>query len=91
MSLAACLDALAEAIEAANALGLDISAAQAVRETGRERLRFPGATYVLALAGGTGVGKSSLLNAIAGSTVSAAAARRPTTSEPVAWLSLIHI
>lgn len=86
MTLAACLDALAEAIEAATALGLDVSAAQAVRDTGRERLRFPGATYVLALAGGTGVGKSSLLNAIAGTYVSPAAARRPTTSEPVAWV-----
>lgn len=86
MSLAACLDALAEAIEAAAALGLDATSAEEVGATARERLRFPGATYVLALAGGTGVGKSSLLNAIAGSYVSAAAARRPTTSEPVAWL-----
>ena len=86
MNLAACLDALAEAIEAASGLGLDVSPAVAVRDTARERMRFPGATYVLALAGGTGVGKSSLLNAIAGTTVSPAAARRPTTSEPVAWV-----
>src|SRR5687767_10097753 len=49
-------------------------------------MRFPGATYVLALAGGTGVGKSSLLNAIAGKEVSRAAARRPTTAEPIAWV-----
>lgn len=68
------------------ALGLDVSAATAARDVARDRLRFPGATYVLALAGGTGVGKSSLLNAIAGSAVSRAAARRPTTSEPVAWV-----
>lgn len=86
MSLAGCLDALADAIEAGATLGLDVAAAEATRATARERLRFPGATYVLALAGGTGVGKSSLLNAIAGSTVSVAAARRPTTSEPVAWV-----
>lgn len=86
MSLAERLDALAEAIEAAGALGLDVSAATAARDVARDRLRFPGTTYVLALAGGTGVGKSSLLNAIAGSTVSRATALRPTTSEPVAWL-----
>ncbi len=86
MTLAARLDALAEAIEAAAALGLDSTAAIAARDIARERLRFPGATYVLALAGGTGVGKSSLLNAVAGSAVSRAAARRPTTSEPVAWV-----
>lgn len=86
MSLADRLDALAAAIEAAGALGLDVSAAGATRDIARERLRFPGTTYVLALAGGTGVGKSSLLNAIAGTEVSRAAARRPTTSEPVAWV-----
>ena len=43
--------------------------------------------YVLALVGGTGVGKSTLLNAIAGRTVSEAGARRPTTGQPVAWVS----
>lgn len=86
MTLAARLDALAEAIDAATVLGLDVTEASAARDLARERLRFPGATYVLALAGGTGVGKSSLLNAIAGSTVSRAAARRPTTSEPLAWV-----
>ncbi|HUQ42684.1 MAG TPA: GTPase, partial [Candidatus Limnocylindrales bacterium] len=46
----------------------------------------PGDAYVLALVGGTGVGKSTLLNALAGEQVSAASARRPTTSEPVAWI-----
>ncbi len=86
MTLASCLDAVAEATAAAAELGLDTAGAHAVSEYARERLRFPGSTYVLALAGGTGVGKSSLLNALAGSTVSAAAARRPTTSEPVAWI-----
>ena len=47
---------------------------------------FPGDAYVLALVGGTGVGKSSLLNALAGGDVSPASARRPTTSEPIAWV-----
>ena len=86
MSLAQCLGRLDDAIDAATALGLDASAAQGVRDTARTRLGFPGDVYVLALAGGTGVGKSSLLNALAGSKVSAAAARRPTTSEPIAWI-----
>ena len=86
MTLAAGLDALAEAIAAGEVLGLDTAAATAARDVARERLRFPGATYVLALAGGTGVGKSSLLNALASKEVSRAAARRPTTAEPVAWV-----
>jgi hypothetical protein len=42
---------------------------------------------VLALVGGTGVGKSSLLNALAGGVVSPASARRPTTGTPVAWVA----
>ena len=46
---------------------------------GSRRLGFPADAYVLALVGGTGVGKSSLLNALAGATVSQASARRPTT------------
>ena len=50
------------------------------------RLGFPAETYVLALVGGTGVGKSSLLNALAGSPVSDASARRPTTAHPLAWV-----
>ena len=41
--------------------------------------------YVLA-GGRDGVGKSSLLNALAGATVSMGMVRRPTTSEPVAWV-----
>jgi energy-coupling factor transporter ATP-binding protein EcfA2 len=49
-------------------------------------LGFPGDAYLLAMVGGTGVGKSSLLNALAGATVSAASVRRPTTSDAVAWV-----
>ncbi|TMD78178.1 MAG: hypothetical protein E6I77_06100 [Chloroflexi bacterium] len=70
----------------ARTLGLDASAAVVTRETTRARLGFPSSAYVLALAGGTGVGKSTLLNAIAGENVSLASARRPTTSEAVAWV-----
>ncbi|MEP7002982.1 MAG: GTPase [Chloroflexota bacterium] len=86
MNLSRCLEALNEGISAATTLGIDTSEAVLVRETGKERARFPGDTYVLALVGGTGVGKSTLLNALAGGDVSPASARRPTTSEPVALL-----
>lgn len=86
MNVERCLAILDDAIEAAKALGLDAGAAVATRDTARARLGFPSTAYVLALAGGTGVGKSTLLNAIAGENVSSAGARRPTTAEPVAWV-----
>ena len=81
-----CLAGLLEAIEAAEVLGLSIAAARETHADASRRLGFPSDAYVLALVGGTGVGKSSLLNALAGSTISAASARRPTTNEPVAWV-----
>src|SRR5439155_23422561 len=87
VSVDQCLGNLDEAIAAGQALGLDASAAIATRETARARLGFPSSAYVLALVGGTGVGKSTLLNAIAGENVSPAGARRPTTSDAVAWVS----
>lgn len=86
MSVDRCLANLDRAIEAANALGLDTGAAVVTRDTARARLGFPSDAYILALVGGTGVGKSTLLNAIAGENVSAASARRPTTSDAVAWV-----
>jgi GTPase Era involved in 16S rRNA processing len=86
VSIDRCLGNLDEAIEAANALGLDSRSAVATRDTVRARLGFPSSAYILALVGGTGVGKSTLLNAIAGADVSPASARRPTTSGAVAWV-----
>jgi len=86
VSVDRCLANLDNAIEAANALGLEAAAAVATRDTARERLGFPSNAYVLALVGGTGVGKSTLLNAIAGEIVSPASARRPTTSGAIAWV-----
>ena len=89
MTLDEGLDALARGAAAAREIGLEDVAAQAETVLGRarERIGFPGATYVLALAGGTGVGKSSLLNALAGHSVSAVRAVRPTTDEPIAWVA----
>jgi GTP-binding protein EngB required for normal cell division len=86
MTIGHCLERLAEAIDAAGSLGLDTGEGAAVLSTARERLGFPSDAYVLALAGGTGVGKSSLLNALAGREVSRAGVRRPTTGQPVAWI-----
>jgi GTP-binding protein EngB required for normal cell division len=81
-----CLAMSLEAADAAETLGIDAEVARAAHADANARLGFPSDAYVLALVGGTGVGKSSLLNAIAGDSVSMASARRPTTSEPVAWV-----
>ncbi|MDP9275606.1 MAG: 50S ribosome-binding GTPase [Chloroflexota bacterium] len=87
MTLSASLSALDDAVDAATALELDTSRARRVLADARQRLGFEGSAYVLAFVGGTGVGKSSLLNALAGADVSAASARRPTTGAPVAWVA----
>ena len=81
-----CIQRLDDAVAAAGTLGLRVDAARAVEDEIAGRLGFPAETYVLALVGGTGVGKSSLLNALAGSSVSDASARRPTTAQPLAWV-----
>jgi GTP-binding protein EngB required for normal cell division len=47
-----------------------------------ERLRLSGAHTVVTLAGGTGSGKSSLFNVLAGADFSPVGVTRPTTSEP---------
>ena len=52
----------------------------------RNRRGFFGESLVLAIAGGTGSGKSSLLNAIAGAPVASVSHLRPHTDEPLAWL-----
>ncbi len=45
-----------------------------------------GSTLVFALIGGTGSGKSSLLNALAGEAVASVSEVRPHTSRPLAWV-----
>lgn len=52
----------------------------------RIRVGFLGDTVVVALAGGTGSGKSSLLNALAGEEVTRAGVLRPTTAHALAWV-----
>lgn len=52
----------------------------------RRRSATLGSTLVVALAGGTGTGKSSLLNAIAGEHVATVSRLRPHTERAMAWL-----
>jgi 50S ribosome-binding GTPase len=84
--LGRCLEGLERVAEAAERLGLDAAAPRATLAAARTRLGFPGTAFVLALAGGTGAGKSSLLNALAGEEVSPPGPTRPVTEEPVAWV-----
>ncbi len=88
MTLESTRSALGRAVEAAETLGLGTAEAQVVARTIDERQGYASDLYVLGLAGGTGVGKSSLLNALAGTDISPAGARRPTTRAPVALLPL---
>jgi GTP-binding protein EngB required for normal cell division len=85
-ALARCLAATSDLVDAADVLAIPTASLRAAHADGTRRVGFPGDAYVLALVGGTGVGKSSLLNALAGGVVSAASVRRPTTAEPIAWI-----
>lgn len=80
------IDALEVAAGSAETLGLDTAAARTVVAESRARLGLLPDGYVVALVGGTGVGKSTLLNSLAGEEVSPAGPRRPTTGAPVAWV-----
>ena len=84
--LRACLAGLLEAADAADGSGAGHQCGAGGPRRRRERPGFPGNAYVLAFVGGTGVGKSSLLNGLAGAAVSAASVRRPTTTSPIAWV-----
>jgi energy-coupling factor transporter ATP-binding protein EcfA2 len=64
----------------------DVAAARDVAVRVRDRRGFLGDTMVVALAGGTGSGKSSLLNAIAGRRIAETGVLRPTTEEALAWV-----
>ncbi|MEJ5915230.1 GTPase [Pseudokineococcus sp. 1T1Z-3] len=86
----AALAERAAALRAAVALGgarLDpaaVAAAEPVLQRADERLRLGSGRTVVALAGATGSGKSSLFNALAGLPLSQVGARRPTTATPTA-------
>ncbi|EWT06458.1 ABC transporter, partial [Intrasporangium chromatireducens Q5-1] len=61
-----------------------VEAARRVIDKVEERTTIAGDHTVVALAGATGSGKSSLFNAIVGADVARIGARRPTTSRPTA-------
>ena len=84
--LADRLAALDEAVELARGRldGPVVDAAERVAGKAGARLRLGAEQTVVALAGATGSGKSSLLNALAEQDVSAVGVRRPTTSAATA-------
>ncbi|NIR36403.1 MAG: dGTPase, partial [Actinobacteria bacterium] len=75
----------------------EVYEARTVAEWARARAGHLGSTLVLALVGGTGSGKSSLLNALAGEAIASTSPVRPHTTEPLAWIpaeaepSLTHL
>ncbi|WP_434967294.1 GTPase family protein [Janibacter indicus] len=84
--LSARADALAGAVETGGER-LEREAAQratAVVDKVRERNSLVGGHTVVALAGATGSGKSSLFNALVGADIARVGQRRPTTSTPTA-------
>ncbi|MEP6631527.1 MAG: GTPase [Lapillicoccus sp.] len=78
-ALSQACDAGGEQLDAATVA----AARQVVAKVG-ERSALAGDHTVVALAGATGSGKSSLFNALAGAPLSEIGARRPTTSSPTA-------
>ena len=81
-------DGLRAAVEAAAGRLPDepVRHAEHVLEQVADRRRFSDDLTVVALAGPTGAGKSSLFNALVGDDVATVAATRPTTGEPAAAL-----
>ncbi len=61
-----------------------LTAAERYADDIRQRRGFLGETLVLAIAGGTGTGKSSLVNALAGEIITSVSVLRPHTDEPFA-------
>lgn len=89
MNVPEMLESLRSAIERGQSIGLEDATDRAAQilQQAEQREGFTGETYVLALIGGTGVGKSTLLNALAGASVSEASVIRPTTQRPRAWVA----
>ncbi|MCP3974952.1 MAG: hypothetical protein GY720_10710 [bacterium] len=67
-----------------------ITEAQRRTDSLRNRKGHFGDVLVVALAGGTGSGKSSLLNAVAGEDVAGVSVLRPHTQTPLAWIPVDH-
>ena len=63
----------------------DVAFARSAADRARDRRGYLGGTLVVGIIGGTGSGKSSLLNALAGRKVASVSPVRPHTSHPLAW------
>lgn len=86
--LLAAVDAFDRVLAAAEGL-VDPAVLDPVAETVqavRARAGYLGDTVVAAVAGGTGSGKSSLINALAAEVVTESGGMRPTTGMPMAWI-----
>ncbi|MEN8233577.1 MAG: GTPase [Actinomycetota bacterium] len=83
------LDLLDLAVAQADGLATEERREQAAKlaVAARRRRAFFTDSIIIALVGGTGSGKSSLLNAFAGEPVTSTSALRPHTDEPLAWVS----
>lgn len=86
LGLAGRLDALEQAAQFATGRLPDstLDSIQVVLSRSNQRRRLSGEHTVVALAGATGSGKSSLFNALSGMQISRVGVRRPTTAEPIA-------
>lgn len=87
-SLTAALDLLDLAVASSHGLASEAGRGEAasIAAAARKRQDFFSDAIVVAIAGGTGSGKSSLLNAIAGQTIASTSALRPHTNTPLAWI-----
>ncbi len=86
--LTPALDLLDLAIASSEGLAseTDRDEAAALSAAARRRRDYLSGTIVVAIAGGTGSGKSSLLNALAGREVASTSVLRPHTDKPLAWI-----
>lgn len=84
----AALDLLDLALASSEGLATEPTRERAatVASAARRRQDYFSGSILVAIAGGTGSGKSSLLNAIAGDPIAATSAMRPHTDEPLAWI-----
>ncbi len=86
--LTPALDLLDLAIASSDGLAseADRKTAAVLAAAARRRQNYFSGAVIVAIAGGTGSGKSSLLNALAGREVASVSALRPHTDEPLAWI-----
>jgi energy-coupling factor transporter ATP-binding protein EcfA2 len=63
-----------------------VARARRLLEEAERRAAAPPALPIVAVVGGTGSGKSSLVNALAGVPIARTGLVRPTTQEPLAWI-----